>query len=95
MPNRDVSEPFIEQHHVDPTAGNTGDQRPADSSNRDGYDEAQRAEIAEFEGSGRTDDIGMTDMDPDMGGSLDDDEVEDLEDGLDQIIDTDAPFREE
>jgi hypothetical protein len=88
MPNRDVSAPYIESNHSDPTAP-LGGERPADASNSDdSYDEAQRAEIAEVEGSGPTDGVVMTDMDPDMGENLDEDEIEDDADGLTQIIDT-------
>lgn len=88
MPNRDVSQPYLEESHEDAEAP-LGGERPADASNRtDSYDEAQRAEIAEYEGSGPTDGTVMTDMDPDMGRDLDEQEIEDDEDGLTTIIDT-------
>lgn len=94
MPNRDVSRPYIESNRVDPTQPLGGD-RPADASNAgDGYDEAQRAEIAEAEGSGPTDGVLMTDMDADMGEDLDAAEIEDDEDGLTTIIDTDEAYRQ-
>ncbi len=56
--------------------------RAEDEPDLDGYDEAQRAEIAEVEGGGPTDGIVMTDMNPDLGGDIDDDEIEDDEDEL-------------
>jgi DNA-directed RNA polymerase subunit delta len=60
-----------------------------DEPDTEGYDDAQRAEIAEVEGGGRSDGTLMTDMAPDMGGGdIDEDEIEDDEDDLDTIIDT-------
>lgn len=96
MPDRDVSAPYIEPN------GPQGDDavpeggRPADSSNydREGYDEAQRAEIAEAEGTNSTNGDFVTDLDPDMGEDLDEDEIEDNEDGLTTIIDTNGPMEE-
>lgn len=93
MPNRDVSEPFIESAGLNPEAPlNEG--RPADSSNydREGYDEAQRAEIAEVEGDGPNDGVVMTDMRADMGEDLDEDEVENDADTLD-AVETDGSER--
>ena len=85
--NRDVSQPYSDANQ--PQEETTADgHRPADSSNRDDYDEAQRAEIAEVEGSGRSDGTILTDMDPDLGGDIDDGDVEDDGDNLTTIIDT-------
>jgi len=66
-----------------------GGARPEDEPDLEGYDESQRAEVAEFEGRGPTDGVLMTDLMPDLGGDIDDDEIEDDEDLLDDIIDTD------
>lgn len=85
--NRDVSQPYTETNQ--PQEDSTADgHRPADSSNRDDYDEAQRAEIAEYEGGGRSDGTILTDMDADLGEDIDSGDVEDNEDGLTTIIDT-------
>jgi DNA-directed RNA polymerase subunit delta len=61
-----------------------------DEVDRDGYDDAQRAEIAEVEGDGPNDGVMMTDMQPDMGGDLDEDEIENGADTPDDVIDTDS-----
>ena len=67
---------------------------PEDLGDKEGYDEAQRAEIAEAEGRGPTDGAMQTDIPPDFGGpDPDEDEIEDEEDELDIVEDTDAPFR--
>ncbi len=85
--NRDVSQPYSEGNH--PQEDSTADgHRPADSSNRDDYDEAQRAEIAEVEGGGRSDGTILTDMDADLGEDIDNGDVEDDEDGLTTVVDT-------
>ena len=85
--NRDVSDPYIEPNQ--PQEGSTtAGRRPEDSSNKDDYDEAQRAEIAEVEGSGRSNGEILVDMDPDMGDDIDDGDVEDGGDNLTTIIDT-------
>ncbi len=86
MPNRDVSEPYVETNRPDPA---TQGHRAEDEVDREGYDEAQRAEIAEVEGDGPNDGIVMTDLQPDLGGDLDEDEIENDEDMPDDIIDTD------
>jgi DNA-directed RNA polymerase subunit delta len=71
--------------HIDVPGG----ARAEDEPDAQGYDDAQRAEIAEFEGGGRSDGTLITDMAPDMGGSdIDEDEIEDDADDLDAIIDT-------
>ena len=87
MPNRDVSEPYVEMNG--PAASSQG-HRAEDDVDIEGYDETQRAEIAEIEGDGPNDGIVMTDLQPDLGGDLDDDEIEDDEDMLDDVIDTDS-----
>lgn len=84
MPNRDVSEPYIEIKHSDAHG-----HRAEDEPDLEGYDDTQRAEIAEVEGDGPNDGIVMTDMRPDFGGDLDEDEIEDDEDMPDDVIDTD------
>jgi DNA-directed RNA polymerase subunit delta len=94
MPDRDVSAPYIESTQPDPLA--SGSDRPEDGSNaEDGYDETQRSEIAEAEGTGPTDGVLMTDMNPDMGGDIDDAEIEENRDALPSIVDTDGFDRDE
>ncbi len=67
-----------------------GGARAEDEPDIDGYDEAQRAEIAEAEGGGQSDGTILTDMAPDLGGTdLEDEDVEDDADDLDDIVDTD------
>ena len=62
-----------------------------DEPDLEGYDDSQRAEIAETEGGGQSDGTLLTDMAPDMGQSdLDEDEIEDGADELDAVLDTDA-----
>lgn len=85
--NRDVSDPYIETNPRQEGSTAAG-RRPEDSSNKDDYDEAQRAEIAEVEGSGRGDGTILVDMDPDLGDDIDDGDVEDGGDNLTTIIDT-------
>ena len=87
MPDRDVSEPYVEMNRPDPR--NQG-HRAEDEPDLEGYDDSQRAEIAEVEGDGPTDGVAMTDMLPDMGGDLDEDEIENDEDMPDDVIDTDS-----
>jgi DNA-directed RNA polymerase subunit delta len=71
--------------HIDVPGGG----RAEDEPDTEGYDDAQRAEIAEVEGGGQSDGTLITDMAPDMGGTdIDDDEIEDDADDLDAIIDT-------
>jgi hypothetical protein len=68
-----------------------GGARAEDEPDIEGYDETQRAEIAEVEGGGQYDGTLLTDMDPDMGGAdLEDGDVEDESDDLDNVLDTDA-----
>jgi len=94
MPDRDVSAPYSNSVQADGVTSHG--ERPEDGSNADdGYDEAQRAEIAEAEGTGPTDGVLMTDMDPDLGGDIDDAEIEDDADALPSIIDTDGFDRDE
>ncbi|CAM3209055.1 hypothetical protein SPAN111604_10465 [Sphingomonas antarctica] len=85
--NRDVSEPYIETNPQQ-EGSTAGGRRPEDSSNKDDYDEAQRAEIAEVEGGGRSDGTILTDMDADMGEDIDSGDIEDDGDNLTTIIDT-------
>ena len=85
MSNRDVSAPFSD--HSAPIQDNHN--RAEDEPDIEGYDESQRAEIAEVEGHGPTDGILMTNLTPDSGGDIDDDEIEDDADDLDRIVDTD------
>lgn len=60
-----------------------------DEPDLEGYDDAQRAEVAEVAGGGQSDGTLITDMAPDMGQEdIDDDEIEDDADGLDAVIDT-------
>ena len=84
MPDRDVSEPYVEVNRA-VVHGN----RAEDEPDLEGYDETQRAEIAEVEGDGPNDGIVMTDLMPDLGGDLDEQEIEDDEDMPDDVIDTD------
>ena len=73
--------------------GRDQDSRPEELGDKEGYDEAQRAEIIEAEGRGPTDGTVQTDIPPDFGGpDPDEDEIEDEEDELDIIEDTDEPF---
>lgn len=75
------------------TSGSRHDQGPIDLPPDEDYDEAQRAEILEAEGTGPTDGVIQTDIPPDTSGNLtDDDEIEDDEDQLDIIEDTDELF---
>ena len=84
MPDRDVSEPYVEMNRAS-SHGN----RAEDEPDLEGYDETQRAEIAEVEGDGPNDGIVMTDLQPDFGGDIDEDEIEDDEDMSDDVLDTD------
>lgn len=69
------------------------DRGPADLPPDEDYDESQRAEILEAEGRGPTDGTIQTDIPPDIDGNLtDDDEIEDDEDQLDIVEDTDESF---
>ncbi len=86
MPDRDVSAPFSEQDAIPFDNAN----RAEDEPDLEGYDETQRAEIAEVEGDGPTDGVVMTDLPPDDGRDLDEDEVEDSADELTVTVDTDA-----
>ena len=86
MPDRSVSEPYVEINRPAPTAQ---DNRAEDEPDLDGYDDAQRAEIALVEGDGPNDGIVMTDMQPDLGEDLDEDEIENGADSPDDVIDTD------
>ncbi len=62
-----------------------------DEPDLEGYDDSQRAEIAETEGGGHYDGTLMTDMAPDMGErDLEDGDVEDDADDRPVIIDTDV-----
>ena len=73
--------------HVEEGAG------PEDLFTPEGYDESQRSEILEAEGVGPTDEVVQTDIVGDLGGGdADDDEIEDDEDELDSVEDTDSPF---
>ncbi len=86
MPDRSVSEPYVEMNRPDPSSqGN----RAEDEPDLDGYDEAQRAEIALVEGDGPNDGVVMTNIEPDLGEDLDEDEIEDGADIPDDVIDTD------
>lgn len=91
MPDKDVSEPYVETNRIDPSAL-PGSARAEDEPDLDGYDETQRAEIAEVEGGGPNDGIVMTDMDPDFGGDIDEDEIEDDADKMDAIMEADGDF---
>lgn len=51
----------------------TGD----DGYDEDGYDESQRAEILEATGGGPTDGVLLTDLDPDLGQEIDEEDDED------------------
>ena len=62
-----------------------------DEPDIEGYDETQRAEIAEVEGGGQYDGTLLTDLDPDLGGpDLEEGGIEDEADNLDDVLDTDA-----
>lgn len=66
---------------------------PEDDFDDEGYDETQRAEILEVEGTGPNNGTIQTDLTPDLGGGdADDDEIEDDEDELGTVVDTDAAF---
>lgn len=66
MINRDVSAPYTQANNPGTGKGHGAEDEP----DRDGYDESQRAEIAEVEGEGPTDGVVMTDMRPDTGEDL-------------------------
>jgi hypothetical protein len=86
MPDRRVSKPYVEMNYPDPSAqGN----RAEDEPDLDGYDDAQRAEIALVQGDGPNDSVLMTNMQPDLGEDLDEDEIEDGADILDHVTDSD------
>lgn len=71
------------------------DHGPEDQVDKEGYDETQRAEIIETEGRGPKAGVIQTGIAPDPGGpDPDEDEIEDEEDALDIVEDTDAPFRD-
>jgi hypothetical protein len=68
-----------------------GGARAEDEPDIEGYDETQRAEVAEVEGGGQYDGILITDMAPDLGGSdFEDGDVKGEANDLDNILDTDA-----
>lgn len=85
MPARDVSNPYVGPNR--PATSAQG-HHAEDEPDIDGYDDSQRAEIAEVEGDGPNDGIVMTDMLPDLGGDPDEDEIEDGADQPDDVIDT-------
>jgi DNA-directed RNA polymerase subunit delta len=61
------------------------DQNPGDDGyDEDGYDESQRAEILEVTRDGRSDGTILVDLDPDLGGEIDDGNDEDAVDALDE-----------
>jgi hypothetical protein len=78
MPDRDVSRPYVEQNQPVPDNRN----RAEDEPDQEGYDESQRAEIAEAEGDGPTNGVLVTDLNPDYGGDIDGQDIEDDEDEL-------------
>jgi hypothetical protein len=86
MPDRSVSEPYVEMNRPDPSAQAN---RAEDEPDLDGYDDTQRAEIALVEGDGPNDGVVMTNMQPDLGEDLDEDEIEDGADIPDDVVDTD------
>ena len=86
MPDYEVSKPYVEMNSPDPSAqGN----RAEDEPDLDGYDEAQRAEIALVDVDGPNDGVVITDLLPDLGEDLDEDEIENGADIPDDVIDTD------
>ena len=65
----------------------TGD----DGYDEDGYDESQRAEILEATRNGPTDGTVMTNLDPDLGDSADEEEsLDDIEMDADRVGETDS-----
>ena len=86
MPDRSVSEPYVEMNRPNPSAQTN---RAEDEPDLEGYDDAQRAEITLVEGEGPNDGIIMTDMQPDLGEDLVEDEIENGADMPDDVIDTD------
>jgi DNA-directed RNA polymerase subunit delta len=86
MPDYEVAKPYVEMNSPDPSSQAN---RAEDEPDLDGYDDAQRAEIALVEGDGPNDGVVMTDMQPDLGEDLDEDEIEDGADIPDDVIDTD------
>ena len=72
--------------HIDVPGGAHAEDEP----DTEGYDDSQRAEIAETEGGGQSDGTLITDMNPDLGGTdIDEEEIEDGADDLATIIDSD------
>ncbi len=72
--------------HLDVPGGAHAEDEP----DTEGYDDSQRAEIAETEGGGQSDGTLITDMNPDLGGTdIDEEEIEDGADDLATIIDSD------
>lgn len=62
-----------------------------DEPDIDGFDDTQRAEIAEVEGGGQYDGTVMTDMAPDMGESdIEEGDIEDDADARPVILDSDT-----
>jgi hypothetical protein len=70
-----------------------GGARAEDEPDIEGYDDTQRAEIAEVEGGGQFDGTLLTDMAPDLGErDLEEGDIEDDADESPIILDTDAEF---
>jgi len=64
----------------------SGTQGPSDDVyDAEGYDESQRAEILEVTGDGPDDGALLTDINPDLGGSEDDDDLDELSMADDEI----------
>lgn len=78
MADRDVSAPYVDTGR----SGRPDRHRAEDEPDLEGYDESQRAEIAEAEVGGPGDGVMLTDLDPDTGGDIDEDEIEDEADDL-------------
>jgi hypothetical protein len=87
----ELGEEFQEQQRRRRFKAN-GDGRGHEGANgaflKDDYDESQRAQLWEVESRGPTNGLYQTDLRPDLGGDADEGEIEDDEDQLDQIIDT-------
>ena len=87
MPARIVSKPYVRMKDPNPSAMGNGAE---DEPDLNGYDDVQRAEIALVQSAGPNDGVLMTNIQPDLGEDLDEDEMKDGADIPDDMIDTDG-----
>ena len=70
-----------------------GDQVPGqgtgvDGYDEEGYDESQRAEILEATRDGPSDGVVLTDLDPDLGGDIEDEPIDELDMDSEEVGET-------